>query len=84
MMTDTGSDLADSIISGVNKARRFIESIPTPSLKKDTTDHAYADKMVQDANASFRKQQDSTAKAKKQGHSYKAAQSEHKKQAARK
>jgi hypothetical protein len=83
-MTDTGSDLVNTVVSGVNKARRFIESIPTPSLKKDTTDHAYADKMVQDANASFRRQQESEAKAKKQGHSYKAAQSEHKKQAARK
>jgi hypothetical protein len=84
MSDNAASDLVDSIVGPVNKARRFIESITTPSFKKDTTDHAYADKMVQDANASFRRQQDSTDKAKKQGHSYKAAQAEHKKQAARK
>jgi hypothetical protein len=83
-MPNSNSDLVNSVASGADKLQRFIESIPTPSFKKTTTDHASDDRVVQDANASFRRQQDSTAKAKKQGHSYKAAQAEHKKQAARK
>ena len=76
-MSDTSSGLVNSVVSGADKIQRFIESIPTPSFKKDTTNHAVAD-------ASSRRQQDSAAKAKKQGHSYQAAQAEHKKQAARK
>jgi hypothetical protein len=83
-MAQSGSSLVDSVVGAANKVRDFIEHIPTPSLKKDTTDRAYADKQVQDANASFRRQAASTAAAKKQGHSYKAAQAEHSKQAARK
>ena len=83
-MPNAASDLIDAVVGPVNKVRRFIESIPTPPPMKDTTDYSWHDKMVKDATASFSRQQNSTAKAKKQGHSYEAAQAEHKKQAARK
>jgi hypothetical protein len=80
-MPQTGSSLADEIIGGVNKVRQFIENIHTPF---DAPTQHVDPKDVEAANASFRRQAESEAKAKKQGHSYKAAQAEHSKQAARK